>query len=79
MLDSGIKDVHMEGLGKLFDKFSINLKDKEAETHFLMVLEECKNAIFGTINDGIHKWATYFKWYLNSVSKIWIFVIIEFG
>ena len=30
MLDSGIKDVHMEGLGKLFDKFSINLKDKEA-------------------------------------------------
>jgi hypothetical protein len=36
----------------------------------LMVLEECKNAIFGTINDGIHKWATYFKWYLKSVSKI---------
>jgi hypothetical protein len=28
MLDSGIKDVHMEGLGKLFDKFSVNMKDK---------------------------------------------------
>ena len=30
MLDSGIKDVHIEGLSKLYDKFSINLNDKEA-------------------------------------------------
>ena len=38
MLDSGIKDVHIEGLNKLFDKFSINLNDEEAEKYFLMVL-----------------------------------------
>ena len=30
MLDSGIKDVHNEGLSKLYDKFSISLNDKEA-------------------------------------------------
>jgi hypothetical protein len=30
MLDSGIKDVHTEGLNKLLDKFSINAKDEEA-------------------------------------------------
>lgn len=30
MLDSGIKDVHPEGLNKLYDKFSMNLNDKEA-------------------------------------------------
>lgn len=28
MLDSGIKDVHNEGLSKLFDKFSIMNKHK---------------------------------------------------
>lgn len=39
MLDSGIKDVHSEGLSKLYDKFSMNLNDKEAEKYFLMVLE----------------------------------------
>lgn len=39
MLDSGIKDVHPEGLSKLYDKFSINLDDKEAEKYFLLVLE----------------------------------------
>lgn len=38
MLDSGIKDVHIEGLSKLFDKFSINFNDEEAEKYFLLVL-----------------------------------------
>lgn len=61
MLDSGIKDVHIEGLNKLFDKFSINLNDEEAEKYFLMVLEECKNALFPNITDKIHIWATYFR------------------
>lgn len=61
MLDSGIKDVHMEGLSKLFDKFSINMNDEEAEKYFLLVLEECKNALFPSIADQIHIWATYFR------------------
>lgn len=30
MLDSGIRDVHMEGMSKLYDKFSTNMNDKEA-------------------------------------------------
>jgi hypothetical protein len=61
MLDSGIKDVHQDGLNKLLDKFQINLNDEDAEKHFLFVVEECKNAMFARINDRIHKWRDYFS------------------
>jgi len=30
MLDSGIKDVHNEGMSKLYDKLAITLNDTEA-------------------------------------------------
>ena len=39
MLDSGLKDVHTEGISKLYDKFAVEMNDTEAEKHFLMVLE----------------------------------------
>ena len=37
MLDSGLKDVHQEGIAKLYDKFAVEMNDTEAEKHFLMV------------------------------------------
>jgi len=30
MLDSGLKDVHSEGLAKLYDKFAVGMNDTEA-------------------------------------------------
>lgn len=30
MLDSGLKDVHHEGIAKLFDKFAVGMNDTEA-------------------------------------------------
>lgn len=38
MLDSGLKDVHNEGITKLYDKFAVGMNDTEAEKHFLNVL-----------------------------------------
>ena len=61
MLDSGLKDVHTEGITKLYDKFAVGMNDTEAEKHFLNVLEECKNAIAAIIADGIHRYASHFK------------------
>ena len=61
MLDSGLKDVHQEGISKLYDKFAVEMNDTEAEKHFLMVLEECKKAIFAILADGIHRWASHFR------------------
>jgi hypothetical protein len=39
MLDSGLKDVHTEGIDKLYDKLAVGMNDTEVEKHFLMVLE----------------------------------------
>jgi len=61
MLDSGLKDVHIEGISKLYDKFAVEMNDTEAEKHFLMVLEECKNAIAALLADKIHRWASHFR------------------
>lgn len=30
MLDSGLKDVHQEGIAKLYDKFAVEMNDTEA-------------------------------------------------
>lgn len=38
MMDSGLKDVHTEGISKLYDKFLVEMNDTDAEKHFLMVL-----------------------------------------
>lgn len=78
MLDSGIKDVHNEGLTKLFDKFSINLNDEEAEKYFLLVLEECKNALFPLITDKIHIWAAYFRKWLMSLWSVIFHIQFQF-
>lgn len=61
MIDSGIKDMSIEALEKLAEKFYLDLNDTQVELHFLNILEESETALFARVTDIIHKWATYWR------------------
>ncbi|KAL4462880.1 hypothetical protein ABPG72_019023 [Tetrahymena utriculariae] len=61
MIDSGIKDMSIEALEKLAEKFYLDLNDTQAELHFLNILDESETALFARVTDIIHKWATYWR------------------
>ncbi|EGR27588.1 phosphatidylinositol 3-kinase, putative [Ichthyophthirius multifiliis] len=61
MIDSGIKDINIEALEKLVDKFNLDSNDQQVELHFLNILEESVSALFPIINDIIHRWAGYWR------------------
>lgn len=61
MMDSGIKDLSVDTMNGLYEKFCLDMNDKKAEEHFLLILEASLSAVFAGINDRIHKWASYWR------------------
>jgi hypothetical protein len=47
MMDSGIPDVTESAIEKMAERFRMDENDEAAERHFLNILEESVNAIFG--------------------------------
>jgi hypothetical protein len=38
MMDSGIKDLNVDTMNGLYEKFCLDMNDKKAEEHFLLIL-----------------------------------------
>eukprot|EP00392_Amoebophrya_sp_AT5.2_P002460 g2465.t1 len=61
MSDAGIKDISQFALSKLQEKFLPEMKDEEAEAHFITLINESVNALFPQVLEKLHKWAVYWR------------------
>eukprot|EP00397_Hematodinium_sp_SG-2012_P069492 GEMP01119768.1.p1 GENE.GEMP01119768.1~~GEMP01119768.1.p1 ORF type:complete len:117 (+),score=26.79 GEMP01119768.1:108-458(+) len=61
MSDAGIKDLDDFAILKVQEKFQEDLRDEEAETHFVSLIDESVSALFPQLMEKVHKWALYWR------------------
>eukprot|EP00921_Rhytidocystis_pertsovi_P012934 GHVQ01020991.1.p1 GENE.GHVQ01020991.1~~GHVQ01020991.1.p1 ORF type:complete len:744 (+),score=107.90 GHVQ01020991.1:330-2234(+) len=62
MKDAGIGELKDEGaIGKVVEKFRLELSDEEAERYMVTVINTSVKALFPAMVDKLHEWALYWK------------------
>jgi len=61
MADAGIKDLDNFAVLKVQEKLQEDLRDEEAETHFVSLIDQSVSALFPQLMEKVHKWALYWR------------------